>query len=455
MVKRVVVGLCVLLGWGWASVASADPACYALFRSQRFQEAADCFQKAANAMGAGSSLSQDKRIEKGRLLRNAALSLGRAAGSAKPEERAWMRERAVNLLRLYEREGLHESAQVRAATARLRQTFAGQVGYAAVNIVTNHPKATANLKGYRFQESRVGMVWNLNLRPGRYTLEVNYPGGIKREEAFEVGAFARKTMVLNPPSSATQVTIVSNADDALIQIEGGNLQSPAISRGALWTRKLEPGNYTIKVTYRGQQPTEKAFTIESGQSLAFVFNPPGPPALQIMTKPDGVSVFVDGQYRGKTDLRIDVKEGTREIILRRTCYLPIKRSVDAEANKEKRIALDLKRDPAYIRWQDSQKGLRSRQIFGWSMLAGGLLIGGVAGAMHGLASAKHTEAQDVRQTNFPAYQNFAREGNTFRTVGHVGVGVGGAALIAGVVGLVMAQSTPLSEVPCEVRLKDE
>ncbi|MCB9638230.1 MAG: PEGA domain-containing protein [Myxococcales bacterium] len=445
----------VAMIWSWSAVAWANPACYGLFRQKRYQAAAECFQRAANEMGAGSSLSREKRVQKGRLLRNAALSWNRAATGGDAAKRAWMRERAVKLLGLYDREGLYESGAVRSATNQLRRTLEGQIGYASVGIVTNNPKAMVTLKGFRFDKSQVGMVLNLNLRPGKYSLEVSYPGGSKREQSFSVAPFERKTLVLNAPSSATQVTIVSNSNEATIQLEGGNLGNSAIFRGALWTRKLDPGQYTVKVTYPGQQPEVKSFSIESGQSLAFVFNPPGPPTLRVTTQPDGASVFVDGQYRGKTDLRIELKEGSHEVILRRTCYLVAKRSVSVAVNQEKRIALAMTRDPAFLKWRESQKGVRGRQIFGWSMLGAGLLVGGLAGAMHGVASAKHTEALEVRQTNFPAYQSLAREGNTFRTVGHISIGVGGAALIAGVVGLVLAQPSPLSEVPCKVRLKDE
>jgi hypothetical protein len=402
-------------------------------------------------------LSSERRTEKGRLLRNGALSFVRAATKAKRTEAAWMRERATQLLRLYDREKLYESEAVRRATLQLRQKIQAEIGYADLSIVTNNPQAKACLKGYRFQECKIQMIWNLRVRPGRYALEATYPGGAVEKRALDLGPMQRETVVLSPPTAEGQITIVSNAPNAMMRIEGGELSAPIMQTGNLWVPQLKPGSYVITITYPGQSPQSKPFIVAVGKPVALIFNPPGPPAVRVVTQPDGVSVFVGGQYRGKTDIRLLLKEGKQEIVLRKTCYLERKVSVEAIANQEKQVNLKMERDPAFLVWQKNQQGLRGRQIFGWSMLAGGIVIGGVGGAMHGVATIRHNDAEARRAapSTFAQYQSLAEEGNTFRTIGHVGVGVGGAAVIVGVVGLFLAQSTPLSEVPCKVRLQEE
>jgi hypothetical protein len=149
--------------------------CVQFFQKKAFVDAANCFEKLANDVGDSASLPQAKKYEKGQYLRNTAVALNRAASAeTRPEIAAFLRERAVQILRQYQKDRLFETEN-RSQTALAQETaIQRQIGYTPLRVVTNHPKANILLEGYEMRQKGIGM-WNQSVRPGPYTITVTYP----------------------------------------------------------------------------------------------------------------------------------------------------------------------------------------------------------------------------------------------------------------------------------------
>ena len=97
---------------------------------------------------------------------------------------------------------------------------------------------------------------------------------------------------------------------------------------------------------------------------------------------------------------------------------------------------------------------RLRYYLGWTSLAIGVLVIGGAGAMHGVATTRQNEALDQRAYDFEGYQNLANSGNTFRSIGHVGIAVGTVGIGVGISALLLSRTPSKYGLSCRVPIKE-
>lgn len=447
----------VLLGLSFIfSVPSAFAAdCYSLFRKKQFVQASQCFEQEAKAIGAQPT--GNNKIKKGRLLRNAALCLDRAAKRSGGTRAASHRSKAIELLQLYLKEKLCGSSSTCRATQKMLRKVKSQIGYTRITLVTNHPKATACIKASGFNACQTGALWNTKLLPKTYTVSVTYPSNppTTRTQNFTAVPHTQKTLMFTPPvKKIGLLSIVTSDPRANILLTGGSLKTPQKHVGALWTKELNEGRYEITVVYPGQSPIKRSVQITTGKASSELFTKPGPPVVIINTTPINAQVFVNGRYMGNTGLRLKLKPGTTKIEIKRGCYEPVTRTLQLAANKETYISVMLKRDPIYLAWSN-KKNNGSSGALGWASLIGGVALAGAGGAMYGVAGGKRKEALDVRPSNFKKYQGLASENNTFVTIGHIGLGLGVVGIGVGVATLLMSRPQSKFSLACKVKLKDE
>jgi hypothetical protein len=446
---------CCLGYFGLMRVAQAD--CYQLFQRQQYEKAASCFVDLAQTMG--TPTTTDAKIRKGRLLRNAAMSLDRAAKGNDARGAAIQRSNALGLLGRYLSEQLYESESQRKATEDLMAKMREQIGYARLVIVTNHQGAKICVHQEKASpQCQTGMLWETRLLPQTYQIEVTYPldPPVSKRQTFEALPRTDRTLVFTPPiKQQGLLSIVTDDPQADITISGSNLKVPLTHRGANWSQNLMAGNYEVVIAYPGQAAMRQTFAIATGKPTILLFRKPGPPVLIVNTTPINAQVFIDGKYHGNTGLKLNLQPGVRQIELRRGCYQIIKRTLTMEANREYVVSEILQRDPVYLQWQNTSKGPNTKAIAGWSAMIAGVLLAGTAGIMHGLASSRQGDALNQRAYNFTGYKQLADEGNLYRTVGHTGIAIGTVGIGVGVGFILAARPQSRYDLACQIPIQKE
>ncbi len=94
-------------------------------------------------------------------------------------------------------------------------------------------------------------------------------------------------------------------------------------------QRLNEGEYTLALRLPGYKPITHAFTLKAGESPAFAFTfEPLPAGLTVTALPAEARVYLDGIFRGTTDLTLEeVPEGTHQLRVEKHGYAPVTRSV--------------------------------------------------------------------------------------------------------------------------------
>ena len=144
-----------------AHALSADSACLKMYRSKQYVKAAKCFESVVRALGPTSSLSQEKKNYKGRMLRNTAISYRKHANTLPPAKGVKWRLRAIKALDTYLKEKLCETPERCRLTQGLSKSIQEEMGYAPVVVVTDHAQAKVELVGSLFRKTGTGksMKW--------------------------------------------------------------------------------------------------------------------------------------------------------------------------------------------------------------------------------------------------------------------------------------------------------
>lgn len=449
-----IICLCLLAGLLWIGVPVAAHAadCLALFQKSRFVSAARCMEKKAKSLS--------KKEEKGRWLRNAIKAWSRAADTTKDLARsAFMRERAIALINRHNRNKLYEDADQRNSLRREARRLYRAIGHASLIVVSNHPRGYICVKGYSFKKCNTQSMWSLKVRPGKYDISVRYPLNppVTQSGSVVLDKKAQQAKLFNPPYGTA--SIVSNDPKALIEINSSALGEPMKRRTALWSLPLPPGEYKLKVKYPHHPIKERSFQVERGKTVVVTMvKPPALPMLRVDTQPPQAFVLIDGKVLGKSKLRLPVQAGKHAVALRKSCYLPVKRTVTTKSNRTNAISVTLKRDPAYLSWEGRKKNEGTFQVLGWVGVGLGIASAAASFGLHLGASSLHSSAvtalTENRVSGFDTFKQQGEEGNLLRTLGYVTMGVGVAGLVVGMVSLLSASPGPLSAVPCQIRTKD-
>lgn len=152
--------------------------------------------------------------------------------------------------------------------------------------------------------------------------------------------------------------VLSITDDAAAQrpgtlviegeYEGAEVYIDAEQVGVLpmEPRSLEPGNHTIRVSRGGYTEFTDVFRVRPGRPTTVVVEMMAiAMALTIQTVPEGVQVFVDGNFAGETPLELELDEGEHSVRLKKFGYHEMLQQVDAVAGQDDTLELVLEALP--------------------------------------------------------------------------------------------------------------
>lgn len=373
-------------------------ACRAMFQQQKYEQAGDCFVRQAEAMGTASSLTAPQRWAKGRLLRNAVASYKRVAYQSAPNLAAWWREKALQLLQNYLQDKLFENEPRKKDAQKQITALSKEIGYATLQISALPNTSTICVTGYRFRHCTSHVLWKSLVRPGVVKVAVQATG--YKELHTE--------LALAPDTQITKTfQLVS-------------LESPP-------TRRIQPSK-------------------------------PAAVVVEVISVPSGAKVTVNTNTVGKTPVSVRIAEAQATFKISLPCYTA-QAQIWKRDNSPSRISVILERSPQYIQWQNSLTTRRTHAIWGWSVLAGGIVLTGFGITGYIMATERHSQANQLKQSYAKSadtaeieklaisYEQTANAGNVWRTVGHIGIGTGAAALGIGLGRILTLPST--QQPPCQ------
>ncbi len=434
----------VCVGEAWA----AD--CVQFFRKGQPKEAGECFQKQADDLGESSKLPPIMRYRKGRLMLNAARLYVRAAEQSKnKEEQIGLYNRALGLYRRYMAEELFESEPRKREMQREMKKLEALVPATPVALPRVEPpkaKVQSKLtilsgdekalicvsKESGMRRCQKGAAWTLGLSPGPYLLSAEYPSSTPQTRLFTMKAGHRATYAFAPPYGETPVTIETQDKQARLTLEGGPLLAPLTAQTARWEVRLQPGRYRLMVAHPQSAPYPRSFQVIQGTPLQI--DVPRPSIqLRLTSTPPQAQIFVDGVYSGLTPSKLFVSRGSYTLKIKRVCYRSVERRVDAEEGGA-HIPFFLEKDAETQSWLQKKQRSRLHPAAIWVPFFAGLALVGLGGLGYGMGASAHQEATRQRrlyenaQTGMEpyavAYENAARSGNSFVTMGHLGMVLG-------------------------------
>jgi hypothetical protein len=165
--------------------------------------------------------------------------------------------------------------------------------------------------------------------------------------------------------------------------------------------ELDPGNHTIRVSRGGFTEFTDVFRIRPRMETVVVVEMMAiSMALTVTTAPEGVQVFVDGEYAGETPLELELDEGEHSIRLKKFGYHDMVQQVQAVAGQDDSLELALEALP-----QEELEALTTPpptpwygKPWVWAVIGGGV----VAAALVAVIVFVATRPQDTRVQEFCA-----------------------------------------------------
>lgn len=170
-----------------------------------------------------------------------------------------------------------------------------------------------------------------------YTGEIEGIIGLMEPLANELSGVAGTPTSEAPETGALH--IISEPEQAAVFINDRQAgQSP------LQKEDLEPGKYTIRVTADGYAPDEQTVEITPGLTVQHRVRLKAVSALEIRTRPEKATVFVNGDKAGTTPLKLDnLSAGKHQLKIQAEGYLPVEEEITLEKGKTARLIRDLKK----------------------------------------------------------------------------------------------------------------
>ncbi|TNE48494.1 MAG: hypothetical protein EP343_15500 [Deltaproteobacteria bacterium] len=188
----------VLLGLVFSPRAEAvDRVCKQWYKKKKYVKASRCFYTLAVQSMSKPTLSEEQREQVGVWLRNAALSLKKAAQLTDSAENAsYLREQAISYLDLYLKKKFYDSNTQKTSAVVQRTSLRDKVGYTTLTITTDKATHSIQVTGFRFSLTKKGS-WSKKVRPGNYTVLVRTEKGLSKAQVVKL--LPRKPQVLNIP----------------------------------------------------------------------------------------------------------------------------------------------------------------------------------------------------------------------------------------------------------------
>ena len=174
----------------------------------------------------------------------------------------------------------------------------------------------------------VVVVMKSGLEPAERVIEVQ--SDQLSEELFELGKAAPGTLVINTDPAGAELLLNGKP--------GG--QSP-------FSDKVEAGTYVVAVALDGYSGQEQAAIVLSGlrAEVSFKLTQAPPGKVEILSKPPGATVWVDGKEVGKTPFAGQAAVGRRLVRLVLSGHGEKEQKLQVESGKTAKLDLALKREP--------------------------------------------------------------------------------------------------------------
>lgn len=244
--------------------------------------------------------------------------------------------------------------------------------------------------------------------------------------------------------TATVAIIVKGASAKLL-IDGEPAGDTPLSELVL----LGPGKHLVRAEREGCAPDEKTIEVVSGQAQAVELDPKSltaPGHVVIECVPAGAQVSIDSGDEQRCPLEVDLKPGTHELLAHAEGFAQLRTEVIVQPAQPRTVRLAL---------VSAAPAARPFPVLGVSLLGGGVVLGGLGALFAVLASSagKDITALSATGGTWDAKALATQAGGQRDTVlGWTFIGLGGAALAAGVVTLVLQPGAPSEAVGLQLRV---
>ena len=413
--------------------------CKHFFKNGHFTQAAACFLKMSEDISLSFASSPIQRYRKGRLLRNAAICLEKAAKQTKrPELAAFLRERGANVLGYYLQKKLFE-INIRAQQAKaMRKRLQQQIQYAELSLQAQYATSIC-LRGFRWKQCFAKALWRGKLRPGKWSVHIVFSNKAEIVRDFSLSAKDTKALKFKQPIAKVKLLIQTGSKQASLSLSGGSLEGKKQHKGSSWRLQLLPGKYTLSISFAGQKSWIQRFVLHRQKPQTFIFQP-NSPGVELSSAPSNATIRLNGVGQGKAPLRLLLQSGAHHIEAKSPCYEPSHRKISF-SNKTPRKQLLVQKPGRFLRSHRLNGQLVSSQrtlgvaslVAGGSFLALGVVSQFVASSYHGQAIEAEQQFQNEPIIKWADdYRQRASTGNTWRTIGTVGLGVAAVGLSLGV-----------------------
>jgi len=176
----------------------------------------------------------------------------------------------------------------------------------------------------------------LSLAPGFHDVELRMAGYEPYRARVQVksGQTTRVSARLVPVPRTGVLKLDSNPPGAEVYLNGA-----LIGRTPMQI-SLDEGTYDIELRLDGYMPYETRVRINAGQTTRL--NPrlqpvPRTGTLEVTSDPSGAEVYVDGVYRGRTRLVLELDAGPHEVEVRMSGYESYRARVNVQPNRTTRL----------------------------------------------------------------------------------------------------------------------
>jgi len=430
--------------------------CHKLAGNKEWKTAAQCFLNEVKKLKKLPKLTAEAKENWGLYLRNAAQCLDNSAKQEKTLVSKYaLREKALRILQRSINKKLcsrPDCLLIKSQQGKVR----AKTPYAFAEVHAQHPKAKICITGYYLPKKnfyktfsrhqleqksfcKKGKSFRLKgLYPGRsYTASILYPNQQKQIHLFKnlklPGAIWKVKL--------STLTLLTPFAGVKIKLSGDLL----LGKGSFFTNKLKksllPGLYRLSIQLSKKKTIQKDFLLKPKQSLTYNI-------VQLKTYPSGARVYAKRALVGKTPVSLLYQAGTnQQLLLKKPCYLPKKIQFRVTDKVQKLDTFSFKRDPIFL---NATRSYGRRKVVGWVVLGSSLVFGGASSIFHILANDRQNQALSHRQTDGDRYEKLAKEGNTFRLIGHAGVGLGVIAVGIGFSTLLLNSKPNTTNLKCQV-----
>jgi len=421
------------------SAYAAKANCKGYFANQQYTRAASCFLRQSESIPLSPKSSPISRYRKGRLLRNASICLEKAAQKSKdPQQAAFLREKGLMVITKYLRKKLFEINIREKQAQQMRKTFLKRIQYATIILHAQYGTSIC-LRGFRYKRCFNKTSWSGRLRPGKWDIHITFSNKAESVRTIILKPEATQRKRFKRPTAKVPLTMLTGSNKAKLTLNSLSLERTLHHTGSKWSLSLLPSRYHVTLTYPGQKSWTRTFVLHRQQPKTFSWGPKSP-GLVLTSQPKGTSIRIKGIEQGKTPLRLLLQKGQHTIVSKSPCYQEKKTRVIFTSLTKRFLVLKQKPGRMLESHILYSKLVSSQRTFGIaSFVTGGtLLLFGVTGQL--IATSFHNQARGTEQQfqNKPIpqlaseYQQQASTGNTWRTLGTVGLGAAGLGIGLGI-----------------------